>query len=499
MLMLTAAIALLMACGAFVVYELVTHRVNAANELVLVGHLVGANTSAALALGDEKDALEALQSLRTESRFVGGCLYRRSGEVLASYWKSGTQGCPPAEEASQPRRSGRDLESFQEVQFRGDRVGTLYLRSELTDLITRVRQYSAIGLGLLSAAFLITYLVSSRLQRLVSDPILHLAETASRVSEDHNYAVRAKKEADDEIGILVDSFNEMMATIESSTLALLDGHNDLDQRVRNRTIALENEIAERQRTQEDLLAAKQAAEASSVAKSRFLANMSHELRTPLNAIIGYGELLEEEARDDGRMNDVRDLGRIHASARHLLAVINDVLDISKIEAGKTALHWETFDVASMALEAVSTMEPMARDRGNRLNLVGEGLQGTMTADLTKFRQSLLNLLSNACKFTERGLVTLEVCREQSEGAEWMLWKVRDTGIGIAPEHQNRLFQAFSQVDNSETRKFGGTGLGLAISQKFCQMMGGEIRVWSAPGQGSEFTLRLPALPEVDDA
>jgi GAF domain-containing protein/CheY-like chemotaxis protein len=231
-------------------------------------------------------------------------------------------------------------------------------------------------------------------------------------------------------------------------------------------------------------------------KSEFLANMSHELRTPLNAIIGYSEMLQEDAADLGAERFVADLQKIHAAGRHLLELINAVLDLSKIEAGKMDLYLETIDIASLVRDIAAVIKPLAEKNTNRLSLEFDGTIGTMHADLTKVRQSLFNLLSNACKFTERGTVALAVARERDDAGEWITFAVSDTGIGMTPEQMGRLFEEFSQAEASTTRKYGGTGLGLALSRRLCRMMGGDITMASAPGEGSTFTMRLPAvIPE----
>jgi signal transduction histidine kinase/CheY-like chemotaxis protein len=233
-------------------------------------------------------------------------------------------------------------------------------------------------------------------------------------------------------------------------------------------------------------------EIASQHKSTFLANMSHELRTPLNAIIGYSEMLQEDAADEGADVLVPDLKKVNAAGKHLLELINSILDLSKIEAGKMELHIEDFDVAQMVEEIDAVTKPLAEKNGNRLEVACDADIGTMHADLTKVRQVLFNLLSNACKFTEQGTVSLSVEREQADDGAWLAFTVNDSGIGLTPEQLTRLFQEFSQAESDTARRYGGTGLGLALSRRLCRLMGGDISVSSEPGRGSTFTVRLPA-------
>ena len=263
-------------------------------------------------------------------------------------------------------------------------------------------------------------------------------------------------------------------------------HNMMDSPAVNGIVANIRDITERRRAA-DLGREKDAAQAANKAKSNFLANMSHELRTPLNAIIGYSEMLQELAEDDGNEEYQGDLKKIHSAGRHLLELINDVLDISKIEAGKMDLYLETFSADQMIEEVRSVIDPLAKKNSNQL-VVEKGAElGTIRADATKVRQALLNLLSNACKFTSEGKVTLRTVRED----DWMAFCVSDTGIGMTKDQMAKLFRAFQQADSSTTRKFGGTGLGLAISRHFCRMMNGDITVDSVPGEGTTFTMRIP--------
>ena len=262
-----------------------------------------------------------------------------------------------------------------------------------------------------------------------------------------------------------------------------------DLAAQNEQIQEQNRVIEQAR--QSALEARDSAEAANRAKSAFLANMSHELRTPLNAIIGYSEMLEEDAQASGNAPFVSDLQKIRSAGKHLLGLINDVLDLSKVEAGKMKLFLETFDVAKVVEDVVATASPLMEKNGNTLVVHCAPRVGQLREDITKVRQVLLNLLSNAAKFTEKGTVSLDVTREEDVAGTWVVFRVRDTGIGMTPEQLGKLFQAFTQADGSTQRKYGGTGLGLALSRKFCMMMGGDINAESEPGKGSTFTMRLP--------
>ncbi|MGL5065043.1 MAG: ATP-binding protein [Microcoleus sp.] len=342
---------------------------------------------------------------------------------------------------------------------RAERLGTLIL-------------FTSLGISATIAAILAAY-TSAALAR----PLEAATLIAQQVTEESNFDLQVPVTTSDEVGMLAVSLNELIQKVAEYT--------------------------------EDLHEAKIAAEAANRSKSAFLANMSHELRTPLNAIINYSEMLQEDAQDSGSEDFLPDLEKIQTAGKHLLDMISDILDISKIEAGHVTLYLENFDVQAMIEEVMTTAQPLVEKKGNSLALKTKGELGTMYADLPKVRQILLNLLSNAAKFTEKGVITIGVERiknnrpkpgkhnkdESLSGLNYnsqiLVFRVSDTGIGMTDEQLQQIFKPFTQADASTTRKYGGTGLGLTISQRLCQILGGEISVESENGKGSTFTVSLP--------
>jgi signal transduction histidine kinase/DNA-binding NarL/FixJ family response regulator len=492
--MLTSSAALVLSALSFLIYDLISFRHLLIQDLRTQAEIIGYNSAGAMEFKDVPAATATLTALTAKEDIVAAVLYGVDGKVFAHYSRTNDafpKVLPSLAQDQGYRFYGGYLQVFHDVTLNGEHLGTLFLQSDMRQWSVRAKRYGGILciFVLISGSFAL--FVSSKLQRLISRPILHLEDSMREVSANKNYSVRATKSYGDEIGRLIDGFNTMLSEIQHRDGALRSANDEL----KTRTLELEKEILHRRQTQEELLTAKHTAEEASRAKSTFLANMSHELRTPLNAIIGYSEMLDEEARESGRSENVEDLRKIQSAGKHLLSLINDVLDLSKIEAGKMGLHLEDFEVLPLIDEIATILQPAAAKNSNEIKIhVSENL-GFMRADITKVRQILFNLLSNACKFTDHGTIALDVDQNDRDG--YIRFRISDTGIGISEKQQQNLFFEFSQADASIARKYGGTGLGLAITHRFVQLMRGRISVESEPGKGSIFTVQLPTQMVLD--
>ena len=356
-------------------------------------------------------------------------------------------------------------------------------RREMREQVSAVinRSIATAGGMVLLGVFVVAWL-SAR----ISQPLQRVTESARQLATgDFSVASKLDVRSQDEVGVLADAFKTMAGNLQRTYAELEDSNLTLEGKVAERT----RELGHMTQLAEE---ARQQAEGANRTKSSFLASMSHELRTPLTAIIGFSEMLLSEAQADGRTEAADDLQRIMDSAKHLLHLINEILDLSKIEAQKMELHLERFEVANIVREVRNTITPLIKKRENQLIVTLGADIGSISADITKLRQSLLNLLSNANKFTEKGEVRLDVERIIRDGVAYLRFAVSDTGIGMTPAQLGKLFQAFQQADSSTSRKYGGTGLGLVITRKFCELMGGHVNVTSELGKGSTFTLELPA-------
>ena len=351
--MLTSGVAVVLSSAGFLIYDLISFRHSLSQDLMTQAEIIGYNSAAAMAFKDESAATVTLSALQAKEDIVSAVLYTRDGKIFAQYFHANapqpTLPAPPQERGY--RFEGRYLDVFRDVTLNGEAVGTLFLQSDMRQWNSRAKRYASIFLSFVLISGFFALLVSSKLQKLISGPILHLEDTMRMVSATKSYEVRATKFYGDEIGRLIDGFNTMLSEIQHRDMALHHANDEL----KTRTLELEGEIVHRKEMQKELLNAKHAAEDANRAKSAFLANMSHELRTPLNAIIGYSEMLEEETQEMGKVENVKDLQKIQGAGKHLLSLINDVLDLSKIEAGRMGLHLETFDISQMIEEMVTTL------------------------------------------------------------------------------------------------------------------------------------------------
>ncbi|OPY89297.1 MAG: Autoinducer 2 sensor kinase/phosphatase LuxQ [Syntrophus sp. PtaU1.Bin208] len=627
-IMMTCCISLFLAIFLFVTHEIFSHRKNLVAKVDTLAKVTAHNLVAPLLFNDQQSAEETLRALKGESHILSACVFGQDGRQFAQYLKGKGKASSPAKgsssldcPAASPSQEGisgwafknNRLEVSRVILSEKDRLGTLYIISDLGDLYNQLLWYLAMAILIMGAISLIAYLLSEKLQKVISDPILHLAQSMKGVSEKKDYSLRMNYQGTDELGILMAGFNEMLSEISLRDEQLQHSRDQLEKRIAERTVELvkanrdlakaerlsrehknwlnnilksvltgifiidahshkilyanglasqltgktEDEligsvchqtvcpaeinrcpvkdlgqtidnserillhksgeripilknvigmnfqgreillesfinISDRKQMEQQLLTAKEAAEASNLAKSQFLANMSHEIRTPMNGVIGFLELLQREERMTEQQHRYIDMAL--NSGEILLQLINDILDLSKIEAGKMEIAATELNLLTLTKDVIDSFSKQAQMKGIELSChVDSRILPVLRGDPMRLRQILFNLLGNAIKFTEKGEVSLDVSPEEEDEQSLLIrFEVRDTGIGIAPEALAKIFGAFTQADGSTTRQYGGTGLGLTIASQLAPMMGGKIDVESVPGKGStfRFTARL---------
>jgi len=488
--MLVSGVALLLACAGFCAYDLYSFRQGLVRSVSIQAQIVGDNTVSALLFNDPHSAEKTLSALNANQHLVYAQIYTKDGHPFAGYWRDHageTQVLPvirPDQVQSHLFRK-EDLGLARAIIFEGKPVGTVYIRSDLGAVTDRLRSYAMIVVSVFLASLLVALLTSRIFQRRISKPMTELARTARIVSRKKNYSIRAAATGShDELSTLVEAFNEMLDQIQENEAALRKAHDELEQRVEERTAQLAD-------ANKELDLRNREVQRATEMKSKFLASMSHELRTPLNAIVGFSDLLAEQTA--GQLNDKqkRFVNHIKQGSAHLLQLINDILDLSKIEAGQIELHCETFQVNEALPEVLSTIRPLAMAKQITVeHKLASDLP--VFADRVRFKQILYNLLSNAVKFTPKdGRIDID-CYEEGEA---VCLSVTDSGIGIRPEDQKLVFEEFRQVDGGRASAQQGTGLGLAITKRLVEQQGGKITLESEFGKGSRFTVALPLSRE----
>jgi signal transduction histidine kinase/ActR/RegA family two-component response regulator len=479
-LLATSGVAVTIAGGAMIVYEAHQAREAMREDLASLADIAGANSTAAMTFGDVKASTEILAALSARPSLVAAALYDNAGHLFAAFRRknAGNEPLPVLAKADESHFTVDRYIVIREVRLSGEVSGYMYIASDLSAEQHREAAYAAMFLAILLGTLFLIYWISRELQSVISRPIVELAAVTRKVSESKNYAIRARhEERHDEIGALVKGFNFMLAQIQEHENRLLDQADDLEREVAART------------------AEKERADHANRAKSDFLANMSHELRTPLNSVIGFSDILLKNKTNNFSAKDLDFIDRIQANGRHLLALINSVLDLSKVEAGHMELEITSVMLRSLVKETLSELESQAQARNIRLLAEYPETSTLIDTDRAKLKQVLINLVSNALKFGANGDVRVVLSADPRTGRPTRI-DVIDMGIGIPRERLESIFEAFQQADNSTARQFGGTGLGLTISRSLAQLMGFTIEATSEIGAGSTFSLVLsPALVE----
>ena len=480
--LLTSCVVLLVASVILVTSVGISYQRTIVQELETIAGIIGDNTAAAVTFDDRRSAEQILMALRAKRNIISARIDKGDGTVFAKYnraaLKDGSVDSPNSDDrdrgpaaaaagrgASEGSQAyamhfwGGYIDLSAPIHLNGAIIGTVFIRSDLQQIYSLIETYILISVSVFVLSIAIALLLSTAMQKVISGPILHLLNTIRGVSADQNYAVRAHKKGQDELGALIDGFNAMLAQIQARD--------------------------------ESLIVARQEADSANHSKSDFLALMSHELRTPLNAIIGFSEILKDEIMGPIGNAKYRDYAKdVNDSGLHLLGLINDILDLAKIESGKLELAEEDVDTTAVIHSCVTLVKELAERAGVKLVTEIPDALPALRADERKLKQVLINLVSNAVKFTPpTGTVTIRTwCRTESG----YVFQVIDTGIGIALEDIPNALEPFKQVDNTLSRKHEGTGLGLPLTKSLVEMHGGSLDLQSQVGVGTTVTVRFPA-------
>ncbi|MBI1686435.1 ATP-binding protein [Caulobacter hibisci] len=455
----TTVVALLAAFLVFVVQQWANEKASLIDQRTTLALVLADNLSASLVFDDKAGAATTLQALKQVKSVRGAVLFDAQGAPFASVGKAAPDARARDVEAPWARLSERRLEVRVPVRVERERVGGLMLDCGLDELWAWLRGYALVASLAFALATAVAFMVGLWLARVIIRPVSRLARAMDQVRNSGEFCDPVRRSSDDEVGRLTDAFNSLIDELKANDRSL---HEALD----------------------DLKLARDAADSANAQKSQFLAHMSHEIRTPLNGVLGMVQAMQMHALSPDQEER---LGVIRGSGQALLVILNDILDVSKIEAGKLEIETAPFDLPAVAERVRAIFAPIAEAKNVELRLALDGVEGRWLGDSTRIQQILSNLVSNAVKFTDHGRVSV-VLRPTADGVEL---RVSDSGVGISPEQQARLFQSFQQADASTSRRYGGTGLGLSICLKLARLMRGDIRVESRLGEGATFVVTLP--------
>jgi signal transduction histidine kinase/ActR/RegA family two-component response regulator len=475
----------------FNIWSYLRYRNDLAETFHVQAQMTAQNCAAALVFDEVQSAKDIISSYKAEPSITTCRIYNAEGEIFASYAREGHIKHQefPLKSAGFYFEQGC-LIAYEPVLLESEELGTVVVVSDLEPLKAHFRSNSIAVVVVTIFASVAGYLLAIGFQRIISQPILSLANLSRYVSDARDYTVRAEKMSNDEIGILIDSFNIMLDQIQNEMDERVKAQEELIKHRDQLEETVEKRTAELKSTNKKLESAVEKANEANKAKSEFLANMSHEIRTPMNAIIGFGDLLADESLDEQQRSF---LGLIQKSSRDLLSLINDILDFSKIEAGRMQVEVIECNTQEFLGDVHSMLHPLAKEKGLNFDILHcSELPSVIRTDPTRLRQCLINLVGNALKFTDKGHIYINVSVENHEGKDFVRFDIEDTGIGIPEDKQDAIFESFTQADGTTTRKYGGTGLGLSITRQLIELLDGTISVKSEAGKGSVFTILLPS-------
>ncbi|WP_028102012.1 hybrid sensor histidine kinase/response regulator [Pseudoduganella violaceinigra] len=498
--MLVTLVSLVVSLGTIIAYDLRAYHQSLGADMTTQAELLGHMSAPALTFDDARLAKENLALLRLRPKVNAGAIYNARGQLFATYVAPGQDTkIPQAPQAEGVAFEGGKMMLFRRIRDNGEQLGTVYLQSDY-EILGRFGDYVMIAIVAAFLAMGIAYLLMRPLNKVVTQPVLAIADVAREVVATGDYSRRALGTSNDEVAELADSFNKMLSEIESRTRALETSNSEIAREAEQRSRAqqevmrlneeLEERVHERtlqlEQANSELAMAMQEAKSANQAKSAFLSSMSHELRTPLNAILGFAQILTSEKLPSTLEQKREFANHILKSGRHLLTLINEILDLAKIESGAVALSLEPVAVNEMLRECETMVAPLATGRGIRL-LFPDGCLANVMADRTRLKQVLLNLLSNAIKYNRDGGAVVVDC--SPSGAGMVRISVQDTGMGLRPEQVKLLFQPFNRL-GQESGTEEGTGIGLVVTKRLVELMGGTIGVTSSQGVGSMFWIEL---------